>query len=534
MLLRDATVVDGTGAVRYRADVVLRDGRIAGIEAAGSQPDAESTINADGLVVAPGFIDMHAHSDLELLRDGNHAAKLLQGVTTEVIGQDGLAYAPVNDAALADLRIRIAGWHGDLEDDDFTWRNVGEYLDRLDRGTPSNAAYLVPQGNLRLMAIGHAARPATGGELDRMRGTLRDGLADGAFGMSSGLTYAPGMHADADELVSLCRVVAEHGGFWSPHTRSYGGGALDAYREAIGIARRSGCPVHLTHATMNFAVNRGRANELLELVDDAVDEGIDVTLDAYPYLAGATTLAALLPSWVLAEGLARAASLLEDPEALVEIERALQLTGSDGAHGEIVDWNGITISGVLDPALEPLVGRSVAELVGDPLLDRPDSPFEAAMDLLRRDRFGTGVLMHVGDEPNVRRILSHPRHLGGSDGILVGSRPHPRGWGAFPRYLAKYSREHPLLPLEEWVRHLAGSPARRLGLHDRGTVHTGAIADLVLFDPVTIADASTYTQPRQSAVGVRWVLIGGEVVVADGAITGERRGRALRHAGGMR
>lgn len=532
MLLREATVVDGTGSARYRADIVLRDGRIAGIEAAGSQPDEERTIDANGLVAAPGFIDMHAHSDLELLRGGDHSAKLLQGITTEVIGQDGLAYAPVDDAALADLRIRIAGWHGDLDDADFTWRSVGEYLDRLDEGTPLNAAYLVPQGNLRLMEIGHAARPASGTELDRMRGTLRNGLASGAYGMSSGLTYTPGMHAGVDELVALCEVVAEHGGFWSPHIRSYGGGALDAYREVISIAGRSGCAVHLTHATMNFPANRGRADELLELVDRAVDDGVDVTLDAYPYLAGATTLAALLPSWVLGEGLERAASMLDDPEALVEIERALQVIGSDGAHGEVVDWAGITISGVIDPALEPLVGRTVTDLVGEPLLDGPASPFDAAMALLRCDRLGTGVLMHVGDEANVRRILSHPRHLGGSDGILIGSRPHPRGWGAFPRYLAEYGRQHSLLSLEEWVRHLAGSPALRLGLHDRGIVRAGAIADLVVFDAETIADMATYEQPRQLAVGVRWVLIGGEPVVADGTATGERRGRALRHPGG--
>ncbi|WP_336630457.1 MULTISPECIES: N-acyl-D-amino-acid deacylase family protein [unclassified Microbacterium] len=534
MLLHDVVLVDGTGAPARPADVRVRGERIAVVaERRGLAPmPGERVIDGRGRVLAPGFIDMHAHSDLELLRPGDHAAKLAQGVTTEVIGQDGLSYAPVDDAALADIRARIAGWHGDLPDAEFTWRDVGGYLDRLDAGVAVNAAYLVPQGNLRMLVVGHGARSATAEEIRRMRGLLADGLRAGAFGMSSGLTYAPGMHADREELVALCRVVAEHGGFWAPHTRGYGGGAREAYSEAIEIAHDAGCAVHLTHATMNFPSNAGRADALLALVDRAIADGVDVTLDTYPYRSGATTLAALLPSWAAEGGIEATLARLEDPGEAERIRVAVEETGSDGAHGEPIDWETIQISGVTDPALSVAVGRTVAELGRSrPVeLGSPPSAFDAALALLRRDRLRTGILMHVGHEGNVRRIMAHPRHMGGSDGILVGDRPHPRGWGTFARYLRRYSRELGILGLEEVVRHLSGAPARRLGLADRGEVRVGAVADLALFDPARVRDEATYDDPRRPATGMDLVLVGGRVAVEDGRISGIRAGRSLRRA----
>ncbi|MBN8882514.1 MAG: amidohydrolase family protein, partial [Salana multivorans] len=284
VLLLGGEVVDGTGAPRRRADVAIADGRIVAI---GDLADraAERRIDVSGHVVTPGFIDMHAHSDLPLLTDPDHLAKVAQGVTTEVLGQDGLSYAPVDDATLAQVRRQIAGWNGNPADLDLSWRTVGGYLDRLDRdGIAVNAVYLVPQGTLRLLVVGADDRPATPAEIEEMCAVLARSMREGAAGMSSGLTYPPGMYADTAELAALLRVVAEHGGYYSPHTRSYGRGALDAYAEMIDLARATGCPVHLTHATMNFEENVGRAGELLALVDAALDEGLDITLDSYPYL----------------------------------------------------------------------------------------------------------------------------------------------------------------------------------------------------------------------------------------------------------
>ena len=260
-------------------------------------------IDADGLVLAPGFIDMHSHSDLQVLANPDHLAKVSQGVTLEVLGQDGLSYAPVDDETLAGLRTQLAGWNDDPPGFDWDWRSVGEYLDRLDRGIAVNAAYLVPQGTVRMLAVGWDARPATESEMDTMRALVATGLAEGAMGMSSGLTYTPGMYADTDELVALCEVVGAGGGYYSPHHRSYGAGALEAYAEMVDVSRRSGCPLHLAHATMNFPVNEGRAGELLSLLDDAIADGCDISLDTYPYLPGATYLSALLPSWSTEGGL---------------------------------------------------------------------------------------------------------------------------------------------------------------------------------------------------------------------------------------
>ncbi|MEO5922129.1 MAG: D-aminoacylase [Pseudolysinimonas sp.] len=530
------TVVDGTGAPRYTADVTVAGERIARIErdrgaasgvstrrAAAAQP--AGVVDASALVLSPGFIDMHAHADLALLSDPAQEAKVSQGVTTQVIGQDGLAYAPVDDATLALIRRQIAGWNGDLPGGVFRWRDVAGLLRQLDL-TPlgTNAAYLVPQGNLRLLTVGSEDRPATAAQVDRMRGLLADGLTAGAVGMSSGLTYTPGMFASTRELEALCVVVGDLGGYWAPHTRGYGRGALDAFAEVIGIGMRTGCPVHLTHATMNFAANQGRAAELLSLIDDALATGADITLDTYPYLPGSTTLAALLPGWAHAGGPDETLARLDDAAQLERMREALDVTGSDGAHGEVVDWSAIQISGVGDPELEPAVGRTVAEWADLRGMDATS----AALELMRVDRLGTGILMHVGDEDNVRAIMQHAEHCAGSDGILVGGRPHPRAWGTFARYLGHYTRELGVLTLEECVRHLAGTPARRLGLTDRGVIREGAVADLVLFDAGKVIDRATFAEPRLPAAGIVDVLVNGEYALRDGVRTPAATGVVLR------
>ena len=524
MLFANATVVDGTGESRYTADVRVVDARIVQIGLL--EPGDERVVEARGKVLAPGFVDMHAHSDLAVLTDSAHLAKVAQGVTTEVIGQDGLSFAPVTDETLGVLRRQIAGWHGSYPDALFSWRSVEQYLDRLDQGTAINQAYLVPQGNLRLLAVGTENRPASSAELDLMEALLADGLAAGAVGMSSGLTYVPGMFADTAELESLCTIVAQHGGYFAPHTRGYGGSALAAYAEVIEIGRRTGCPIHLTHATMNFAPNRGRAAELLALIDAALAAGVDVTLDSYPYLPGSTTLSALLPSWTTTGGLDAVLTRLRTPSDREAIRRDLDETGSDGAHGEVVDWSLIQVSGVGDPRLAEYVGHTIAGLAGGA------SATDFSLDLMLADELATGILMHVGDEQNVRAIMAHPRHSGGSDGILVGNRPHPRGWGTFVRYLGHYSRDERVLSLEECVKHLAGNPAERLGWTDRGLVREGYAADLVLFDPATVADRATFDEPRLPAVGISQVLVNGEFAIDEGVRTDRLSGRSIRRLAG--
>ncbi|GAA2931576.1 hypothetical protein GCM10010458_12970 [Microbacterium luteolum] len=532
-IYRGATVVDGTGAPRYAADVAVEGARIVAIVKSADAssvefelPDGAVEVDASGLVLAPGFIDMHAHSDLAVLTGAAHQAKIRQGVTTEVLGQDGLGYAPLDEETASVIPGQIAGWNGRPEV--APWRTMEDLLVAIDAATVGNAAVLVPQGNLRMMVVGHANRRATPTEVAAMAEMLGQALDAGAFGMSSGLTYTPGMYADADELEALCRVVAERGGYWAPHTRSYGGGALDAYREVLDIGRRTGCPIHLTHATMNFAPNRGRAEELLALVDAAIGDGVDVTLDTYPYLPGATTLSALLPSRLAASGdlLGTIAELDADGREAVRVE--LEETGCDGFHGEKADWSEIQISGVANPALADLVGRTVAEIAAT----TGRRGIDVVLDTITADAGATGILMHIGDEGNVRAIMRHPRHTGGSDGILIGARPHPRARGTFPRYLGHYVRELGVLTLEETVRHLAGTPAARLGLDrgdaPRGVVREGATADLVLFDPETVAAGATFESPLEVPIGIVEVLIAGVPVLSGGEVTGATPGRALR------
>nr|WP_155073756.1 D-aminoacylase [Streptomyces taklimakanensis] len=528
--MRDVRVVDGTGGPPYRADVGVVSGRIAVIHRegdAGPRPDGRRVLEAHGLTLAPGFVDMHAHSDLALLRDPDHGAKVAQGVTLEVIGQDGLSYAPVDDRTLEEVRRAITGWNGDGGDVDFDWRTVGEYLDRLDRGIAVNAAYLVPHGTVRAMAVGWEDRPATEEELGRMRRLVAEGLEQGAVGMSSGLTYVPGMYAPDAELVELCRVVASYGGYHCPHHRSYGAGALAAYAQMVEVARASGCALHLAHATVNFSVNAGRAPELLALLDAALESGVDLTLDSYPYLPGCTTLAALLPSWAAEGGPDATLARLRDPAACARVRHAMEVAGSDGCHGVPVDWETVEISGVADPALCGHVGRTVARVAAE----TGEEPFEVARRLLLADRLGTTVLQHVGHEENVRAIMRHRAHTGGSDGILVGDRPHPRAYGTFPHYLGRYVRELGVLSLEECVAHLSGRPAARLRLPDRGLVREGYRADLVLFDPETVAAGATFDAPRTPPVGIPHVLVDGRFAVEDGRRTGVRAGRSVRRAG---
>ncbi|MGX1908778.1 N-acyl-D-amino-acid deacylase family protein [Streptomyces phaeochromogenes] len=534
LVVRDVEVVDGSGGPSYRADVGIEGGRITAVvqEAAAAgclRPVARRVLDAEGLVLSPGFIDMHAHSDLALLRDPDHSAKVAQGVTLEVIGQDGLSYAPVDDRTLAEVRRAITGWNGNGDDIDFTWRSVGEYLDRLDHGFGGegiavNAAYLIPQGSVRMLAVGWDDREATPRELDRMRQLVAEGMREGAVGMSSGLTYTPGMYAKDAELTELCRVVAEYGGYYCPHHRSYGAGALDAYREMVELTREAGCSLHLAHATMNFGVNKGRGPELLALVDDALAGGADISLDTYPYTPGCTTLVAMLPSWASEGGPEAILARLREEGTAEKIRHHMEVVGADGCHGVPIEWDTIEISGVADAALAEYVGRTVQESADA----RGEAPWVTARRLLLGDGLGSTILQHVGHEENVQAIMRHRVHTGGSDGILRGDKPHPRAYGTFPQYLGRYVRELGVLGLEECVAHLTSRPAARLRLPDRGLVREGYRADLVLFDPATVAAGSTFEDPRVLPTGIPYVLIDGRFVVEDGRRTDVLAGRAVR------
>lgn len=522
LVIRSSRIIDGTGAPSFAGGIAISDGRIAAI---GPSVDlrADDELDARDLVVTPGFIDMHVHADLRILVDSSWRSSLDQGVTTIVIGQDGLGLAPLNDVAMA-VRRQLRGINGDPDVTPWSWRTVAEYLARIEsEPLGPNVATMVSHGTIRLVAMGEATRPPSPSELAHMQALVRQGMEDGGFGLSAGLTYAPASFATNEELVALCMVAGRYGGFYQPHHRNYGAGAIREYAASIEIGRQAGVPVHLTHAHLSFSVNANRAPELLAQVDAARLAGLDVTMDSYPYLAGSTYLAAFLPSWAQVDGTAAVVSRLHSPETRARIAAEMD-AGSDGLQGVPVEWAAITIAGVNRGELAGAVGQSIEGLGRVWSMN----PFDAFAKLLIEDDLAPVAILTIGHEDNVRAILAHPAQMPASDGIDVGQRPHPRAWGTFARSLGRYSRELGVVKLEEMVRKMTSAPARRLGLADRGVLRTGAAADVTVLDPDVIIDRATYEEPRQAPVGVHSVIVNGTIVVRDGRAVEASGGRVLR------
>jgi len=524
ILVRGGRVVDGTGNPWFHADVGIQGERIVALGRLGHE-SARRTIDADGLYVAPGFVDMHTHSDLALLAQPTWECKVMQGVTLEVLGQDGLGLAPVTDETREVLHHQLMGWNGPGPGVSRAWHTMAEYLDRFDRTVSPNVAALVGHGTLRMAVVGLEDRPPTPSELARMRHLVAEAMRDGAVGLSAGLTYAPGMYGTDDEVVALCEAIHPYGGYYQPHHRNYGARAIEGYRASLEIGRRARVPVHLTHALMNFPVNRGRAAEMLALVDEARARGLEVTLDTYPYLAGMSYLHAALPSWVHAGGGEAILARLGSAEMRARMRHDME-AGSDGFNGMPIDWGIMVIAGAAVEANRDWIGLSIR----DAAARAGKAPFDFYCDLLLAERLGVGSLTFSGNEENVRTIMQHPAHTAGSDGITIGDRPHPRAWGTFARYLAEYVRTLGLVRLEEMIRKMTSLPCRRLGFPDRGVVQVGAAADLVCFDADRVQDTATYEAPRQHPRGIPYVLVNGVVVKDLDRHTGATPGRALRRS----
>ena len=502
--------------VAVDGDLITAIGHLAGAA-------ARQTIQADGRILSPGFIDMHTHSDLQPLVNPAHECKLYQGVTTDVIGHDGLGLAPVTPEARDILQEQLAAWNG-LPDYERDWTTLTEYLDHFDGGSVVNVASFASHGTVRLAVMGMDNREPSVDEMARMKAIIDQCMREGAIGLSTGLTYAPCMYAGDEELVELCEVIRPYHGFYCPHHRNYGSEALTGYWDSIEIGRRSGVPVHLTHCHLSFEINQGRVGELISMIDRARAEGVEVTLDAYPYLAGQTYLHAFLPSWAHEGGVEATLALLQAPESRARLQHELEVVGSDGMQGVPLGWDMIAISGILGDHDPAIIGMSLPDAANR----AGKSPFDFFADLLLETRLGVSGLAFFGIEEHVQAILQHPAHVVGSDGILVGGRPHPRGWGAHTRFLSHYTRDLGLLSWEEGIRKITSAPARRIGSLDRGLIRPGFKADLTLFDPDTLRAASTYENPRSQAEGVSDVIVNGVLTLASGQPTGATPGRALR------
>ncbi|MFI7441444.1 amidohydrolase family protein [Nonomuraea indica] len=504
VIISGGRVLDGTGAPPYRADLAVSGDRVAAVGRLDGAR-AGTVIDASGRLVAPGFVDCHAHGDAAVFDPAVQRAALRQGVTTFVLGQDGLSFAPGSAATVGYASRYFAAVNGAPPIDGPL--TVGALLDCYDGAVAVNTAYLIPHGTIRYDVMGPSPDAAGPGDLARMRAHVERGLADGAVGLSSGLEYLPGRYASAAELAALCEPL---GGLpYVTHMRAYGDGAAAGMTEVTEIALASGAAVHVSHL-------HGPAGVLLPLVEEVLGRDVDLTFDTYPYLRGSTILAmVVLPPDV--------------PGA--EPDRALEMLASGELDtwwpGLEQTWPRLTISHA--PGLEWAEGLGMVEAA-----ERAGvAPAEFCRRLLVETRLEAGCVSARPDEgpegeESVRRMLRHPAQTGGSDGIYVGGHPHPRGFGAFARFLGRHVRELGDWTWQEAIVHLASHPARRFGLADRGLLRPGFAADVVVFDPATVADRATYAAPRSLAVGVDDVLVSGTRVLTGGEPTGATPGRALR------
>lgn len=500
ILLRGGTVVDGTGAPRARADVAIEGDRIAAVGNLAGAIAAE-VIDVSGKIVAPGFIDVHNHSDGWLLKQPHFTSKIAQGFTTEVLASDGISYAPVDEGNAREWIYYLRSLNGLTLADYTGWQSIGDYLALIDGHTSQNVAYQVPYANLRVMAMGWRRGPADDTEIRRMRRLVRQGLDEGAVGLSTGLDYIAQCFATTDEITEVVAALGPSGGPYVTHVR-YKKGAVAGVTEAVEIGRRVGVPVHISHLKGG---DEREADELLDYIDRVAVHEVNFTFDVYPYLPGSSMLNSLLPYEVWEEGPLAASAKLASPS--VRRRFAAQLADYR------LPLDKIVIAWVGSKANSHFQGRTLADYCGDVA----GPPADALADLLIEENLAVLCVFRTGDDRLAEPFVAHPRSMIGSDAIWQPDAPvHPRQYGTAPRVLGPLVRDRGLLTLEDAVRKLSGFPAERFHLTDRGVVRAGAFADLVAFDPLTIGDRATFAEPCQPPLGVERVYVNGRAVFADG------------------
>jgi N-acyl-D-amino-acid deacylase len=522
LLIRGGRVYDGTGSSWIRADIGVDGDTIVVLRGDTAHIQTNREIDATGLAVCPGFIDMHAHSTMAILADPGHEPKVRQGVTTELIGVDGNSYAPFPSAADLDgWSVMNAGLDG-RRPPGLSWNTVGEYLDLYDNSVPVNIAYVIGNTPLRVASAGWYDVQLTEDDVAAQRRLLQEGLDQGAFGFSTGLTYPPGSFADIDELTKLAQVAARNGALHVSHVRYGAGDAFtDPFHEVVEITRRTGAALHISHYA-SLSKKDGQFHDLIGLVEDARQEGLQVSFDAYPYNQGGTRAHVALPEWIQDGGPDHLLEHLSSPASRAKMREETDPRQSRWRYP--ADWH---LSGFENPDYRQFEGVSLDKIAAEMGLD----PLEALCDLLLAENLG---LSYVGHDSNnmqtVRQVLAHDLCAVGSDALLVGSAPSPRTYGTFPRMLGGLARDEGLMTLEEAIRKMTSYPAGLLGIGNRGIIRDGAKADLVIFDPETVGSASSLQDPRQFPTGIPHVIVNGVPVVDSHCRTDATPGRALgRH-----
>jgi N-acyl-D-amino-acid deacylase len=520
LLIRNGLVIDGSGNPGYYATVGVEGDEIRILRGDTGALPAARTIDAGGHVVAPGFIDMHSHGGLIILKEPRHEPKVRQGVTTELIGIDGNSHAPFKTREDLHRYIELdSGLNGEPPMP-AEWLTVAEQLSMFDDKVAVNICFILGNSAVRIWAMGWDDRPATRAELEDMKAVVREVSEDGSFGLSTGLDYPPGSYADTRELIELSKVVARTGGFYHTHTRASlrSKGRLEPWMEALEIGRASGIPVHFTHYRQR-SQGDGSHLDYLGLVEKSRDEGVDVTFDCYPYVYGSTRANIMLPGWTMDGGPERTAKVLSSPKDRARLREEMRAGNSLGRPDE--GW----LTNFQKPHNAGYEGRSLTDIARE----RGQDPLDTFLDLMLDEGHGLCSVM-VGTNPQtLPAFVSHPCGMVGSDAILIGEYPSPRTYGCFPVILAEFVRAEKHLQLPEAIRKMTSFPAQRLGLRDRGMLRDGMKADITIFDPTTVKATATPQQPKQFPLGIPYVIVNGKVVVDDGEHTGALPGRALRY-----
>jgi N-acyl-D-amino-acid deacylase len=525
LLLANGRVVDGTGAPWFRGSVAVADGRIERVVRGDPDVDAAETVDLDGAVVCPGFVDTHSHSDLRLFEESTLAPKIRQGITTEILGQDGFSMAPVRPADADGWRRHLAGLAGDVEFE-WSWDDTAEYLDAVeDAGVGPNVATLVGHGTVRYRVMGMDDRPAEESELAAMADLVDEALGQGAVGFSTGLVYSPQTNATTEEVLTLAEELAPYGRPFVAHIRNEGRHIWEALDEFVDVGDDAGVPLHLSHYKVTGRTQQGNADRANHVIEAARARGVDITAEQYPYTAGNTLLSAVLPPWVHAGTPEETLARLRDPESRERIRRDVEEWRVEGwtNMGPHTGWENIVVRNLSTEEWAPYEGESVADIAAD----RGKNTVLTVCDLLADEELTPAMILHSMSESDVREIMANERVCVATDG-LFGAYPHPRTYGTYPRVLGHYVREENHLTLETAIRKMTSLPARIVGLDDRGVVRPGAVADLAVVDPVSVIDRATFDQPRQHPRGVEHVLVGGEFAVRDGETTGATPGEVIR------
>jgi N-acyl-D-amino-acid deacylase len=524
ILIKNGYIVDGTGNKGYYGSI-LTDGRKIEKVSGDIECSADRVLDATGRIVCPGFIDTHSHSDVQLLVNPSIEAKIRQGITTEILGQDGISVAPLPKHHIADWRKNLAGLDGDDESIDWDFSTSADYLNRLEQnGIGLNAGYLAPHGNIRMEAMGLDNRRPSAAEIEKMKEIMQREMENGVLGLSSGLIYPPCAYGDDSELIALCKIVAKYDGVFVVHQRSEADDILNSMDEIINIARESGVRIHFSHFKVCGKKNWDKIDSVLKKLDSAEAEGIHISYDQYPYVSGSTMLAVILPPWAHAGGTGNMLERIKDSEVRKRIKTEIK-SGIEG-WDNFVDFAGfdqIYITSVRTEINRWCIGKSLEEISAAEGKD----PVDAALDLLIEEENAVGMIDFYGLEEHIRIFMKRPEQNVCTDGLL-GGKPHPRVYGAFPRVLAKYVRDEGFMPIEEAIYKMTLKAANVFRLSDRGCLKAGKAADIVIFDPATVKDRSTYIEPDQYPDGIETVIINGKIAVINSNYVKEIPGEVIR------